>query len=367
MSKPLDPERPGSFSSSLVAGLLMFTGFPAEYPVCGMASRRDRLSSCASDVGSCCWVRWRSAVWLASICGNWGRRIQDRKTELSRAVRILLCSLWRVGLVRALIHIRTCGPDRFFLPSVRPTVGSLGGCVVTSGVALARVGEEGWVSAEGEGSGAALLHQTTGQLAATPSINVSARISTRADQETSAPAPPPGEPAEAEDASQVAVRLTGQMLPWALGYPPLSVGSSIVQAVIASLGHGRAVIYFVPGGDDAEDGGLSGDIAEHRGYCKHRGDFESRRVSVIGVSSQSDGALTCLDRRLGLSQALLSDPELLLASALDLPTIRVGGGRRYGRLALVISSGRIVKVFYPVVSAAESAGGVIGWMRTVGW
>jgi DNA-binding IclR family transcriptional regulator len=81
MSKPLDPEHPGKFSSSLVAGLSMLTCFTAEHPERGIAdmaeeldlgrstthryattlvtlgyleqdtSRKYRLSSQASDVG----------------------------------------------------------------------------------------------------------------------------------------------------------------------------------------------------------------------------------------------------------------------------------------------------------------------------
>jgi peroxiredoxin len=158
------------------------------------------------------------------------------------------------------------------------------------------------------------------------------------------------------------------MLPSLLDPQP-SVGSSIVQAIIASLQQGRAVIYLVPGGgdNDTDDGEPSEDTIEHRGYYNNRYDFQAQSVSIVGVSSQPDDVLTCLDRRLGLSQALLSDPELLLAKALDLPTVDVGGERRYGRLTLVTNNGRIVKVFYPVVSAARNATHVIGWMRTVGW
>lgn len=43
MSKPLDPERPGKFSSSLVAGLSMLTCFTAEHPVLGIADMADAL------------------------------------------------------------------------------------------------------------------------------------------------------------------------------------------------------------------------------------------------------------------------------------------------------------------------------------
>jgi IclR family pca regulon transcriptional regulator len=43
MSKPLDPERPGKFSSSLVAGLRMLTCFTAEHPVRGIADMAKAL------------------------------------------------------------------------------------------------------------------------------------------------------------------------------------------------------------------------------------------------------------------------------------------------------------------------------------
>ncbi len=43
MSKPLDPEHPGRFSSSLVAGLAMLTCFTAEHPVRGIADMAAEL------------------------------------------------------------------------------------------------------------------------------------------------------------------------------------------------------------------------------------------------------------------------------------------------------------------------------------
>lgn len=43
MSKPLDPEHPGKFSSSLVAGLAMLTCFTPEHPVLGIADMADAL------------------------------------------------------------------------------------------------------------------------------------------------------------------------------------------------------------------------------------------------------------------------------------------------------------------------------------
>jgi IclR family transcriptional regulator, pca regulon regulatory protein len=44
MTKPLDPEHPGRFSSSLVSGLAMLTCFTAEHPVRGIADMADALA-----------------------------------------------------------------------------------------------------------------------------------------------------------------------------------------------------------------------------------------------------------------------------------------------------------------------------------
>ncbi len=48
MPEPLDPENPGRFSSSLVAGLAMLACFSAEYPVRGIADMADVLDLCRS-------------------------------------------------------------------------------------------------------------------------------------------------------------------------------------------------------------------------------------------------------------------------------------------------------------------------------
>jgi DNA-binding IclR family transcriptional regulator len=43
MAKPLDPEHPGKFSSSLVVGLAMLAYFSAEHPTCGIADMAEGL------------------------------------------------------------------------------------------------------------------------------------------------------------------------------------------------------------------------------------------------------------------------------------------------------------------------------------
>ena len=80
MAKPLDPEHPGRFSSSLVAGLAMLTCFTAEHPVRGIADmaaervprtqmeercRTSRLMWCCMGDGGAGW----SLVSVA-LCGR---------------------------------------------------------------------------------------------------------------------------------------------------------------------------------------------------------------------------------------------------------------------------------------------------------
>ncbi len=56
MSKPLDPEHPGKFSSSLVAGLAMLTCFTPEHPVRGIADMAEALVFEILD-RSCLWCQ----------------------------------------------------------------------------------------------------------------------------------------------------------------------------------------------------------------------------------------------------------------------------------------------------------------------
>ena len=53
----------------------------------------------------------------------------------------------------------------------------------------------------------------------------------------------------------------------------------------------------------------------------------------------------------------------MLAGRLGLPTFPAGGVVRYKRLTLVLSSGRISRVFYPVFPPDTHAGEVLAWLR----
>lgn len=68
-------------------------------------------------------------------------------------------------------------------------------------------------------------------------------------------------------------------------------------------------------------------------------------------------------QRLELPFQLLSDASLQLAGALRLPTMEIDGQSLLKRLTLVLDSGRIAKVFYPVFPPDRHAEEVLAWLE----
>ena len=71
--------------------------------------------------------------------------------------------------------------------------------------------------------------------------------------------------------------------------------------------------------------------------------------------------------RLHLPFALLSDADRKLADALRLPMMEAAGMILNRRLTLIVSGGRIVKVFYPIFPPDRNAGDVIAALRAPDW
>jgi peroxiredoxin len=63
---------------------------------------------------------------------------------------------------------------------------------------------------------------------------------------------------------------------------------------------------------------------------------------------------------------LLSDPEIRLARALELPMFTDQGVECYRRLTIVAFAGRVAKVFFPVQSPQASAAQVFSWLALEG-
>lgn len=134
----------------------------------------------------------------------------------------------------------------------------------------------------------------------------------------------------------------------------------------------RTVVFFYPRSGRPDEDPLPGwnEIAGARGCtpqaCAYRdrfGGFESLGVQIFGVSSQGAEYQREFAERTRLPYALLSDSELRATRELRLPTFGVAGMTLIKRLTLIVSEGRIEKVFYPVFPPDQNAEEVISYLR----
>jgi len=84
---------------------------------------------------------------------------------------------------------------------------------------------------------------------------------------------------------------------------------------------------------------------------------------LFGLSTQETDYQREAAERLHLPFALLSDADLRLAEALNLPTMTVAGMKLLKRMTLVLRDGQIVTVFYPVFPPDEAPAQVAAWLR----
>jgi len=92
------------------------------------------------------------------------------------------------------------------------------------------------------------------------------------------------------------------------------------------------------------------------------GEFEGLGVDVPGLSAQSGEDQLEFAERVHLPFPVLSDPDLRLAEALDLPTFETAGMTLHKRLTMVIRDGEVTKVFYPVFPPDRNASDVLAWL-----
>jgi peroxiredoxin len=146
------------------------------------------------------------------------------------------------------------------------------------------------------------------------------------------------------------------------------------EVALDRLGPGRTVIYLYPlsgrPGVDLPNGwdaipGARGCTPEACGFRDHHADLQAAGArAVYGLSSQSTDYQAELADRLGLPFSILSDPDLALAEALELPTFEVAGGKRlFSRLTLIVTDGRIEHAFYPIFPPDQHAAEVLEWLR----
>ena len=156
--------------------------------------------------------------------------------------------------------------------------------------------------------------------------------------------------------------------------PALSLPASDGTIVdLADLGPGRTIIYLYPltgrPGVDLPQGwdaipGARGCSTEACDFRDHFADLLRAGASqVYGLSSQNPDYQAEVVDRLHLPFVMLSDPELALADALNLPTFSAPGhDRLYSRLTIVVLNGQIDHTFYPVFPPNTHAQQVLEWL-----
>ena len=159
-----------------------------------------------------------------------------------------------------------------------------------------------------------------------------------------------------------------------LKLPALALTATDGSQVDLSRLAGRTVVYIYPRtgvpGRAPPDGWDA--IPGARGCtpqsCSFRDHFaELKRLGVAhlyGLSTQDTAYQREAVERLHLPFPILSDADLKLTRAINLPTFAAAGMTLLKRMALVIDDGAISKVFYPVFPPDKSAEEVITWLSS---
>ncbi len=159
--------------------------------------------------------------------------------------------------------------------------------------------------------------------------------------------------------------LPGKRVP---SVPLLSTAGRLVD--LASLS-GRVVVYCYPrtGRPDQdpplgwnEIPGARGCTPQSCAFRDHHRELQALGAQVFGLSTQDSEYQREASERLHLPFELLSDADLAFARALRLPTFEVAGMTLIKRLTLILNSGRIEYVFYPVFPPDQNADEVIAWL-----
>jgi len=168
-----------------------------------------------------------------------------------------------------------------------------------------------------------------------------------------------------------------------LRLPATTLQSSNNNAVdLSQIAHReQAVLFFFPaaGRPGVPDPNGWSLIPGARGctpqLCDYRdatSEFQKLGVKLLGVSSQRHEDLVEIAQRNRLRYELLSDQELRLTKALRLPTFKVRSPVGLvppvciRRLSLIVSKGRIEKVFYPVFPPDKNASEVLAYLKESG-
>jgi peroxiredoxin len=98
-------------------------------------------------------------------------------------------------------------------------------------------------------------------------------------------------------------------------------------------------------------------------FRDHHQELDDLGAKVFGLSTQITEYQLEAKGRLHLPFELLSDCDLHLANALELPMFEIEGKYLIKRVTFIAKNGKIVKVFYPVFPPDRNASEVIDWLK----
>ena len=154
--------------------------------------------------------------------------------------------------------------------------------------------------------------------------------------------------------------------------PDISLPATDGSAVNVGQLVERTVIYAYPrtGEPDKEVPADWDEIPGARGctpqscaFRDHYAELAALGARVFGLSTQSTAYQREAAERLHLPFPLLSDEDLSLTHAMNLPTFTFHGMTLLKRLTLIVREGRVEHVMYPVFPPDRNAADVLAWLE----
>tara|TARA_B100000767_G_scaffold266799_1_gene284693 strand:- start:105 stop:680 length:576 start_codon:yes stop_codon:yes gene_type:complete len=157
--------------------------------------------------------------------------------------------------------------------------------------------------------------------------------------------------------------------------PSILVPSTDGTFVNLSKCDGLSVVYAYPRTSPINELLLDGwdNIPGAKGCTLQSREFSSQYRKIIeagahrifGLSTQDTGYQDEMRNRLHLPYHILSDFELKLTTALNLPTFKAGGMTLLSRLTLIINNGKIQHIFYPIKDASANPREVLQYLNGI--
>ena len=100
--------------------------------------------------------------------------------------------------------------------------------------------------------------------------------------------------------------------------------------------------------------------------CSFRDNYDNlvkANALPVGISTQSISDIKEMTMRLHIPYDIVSDADLLLTSAINLPTFTIEDKKFIKRLTLIVEESIIKKIFYPIFPPNIHIDEVLGWLK----